>query len=86
MVDSGDVLNYVTCVMRLTHEKLLRQEDWSDWQASEFLQLNQYDSQAMFGLPVAVESIKAVFNLVWSYGIKAIVGCKKAWCTCNRST
>jgi hypothetical protein len=30
VVDSGDVLNYVTQVMKLTHGKLLQQEDWND--------------------------------------------------------
>ena len=86
VVASGDVLNYVTRVMKLTRGKLLRQEDWNDWQESEFLQLNQYDAQNMFGSPVAVESTEAVFNLVWSYGIKAVDGRKKARCTCDGST
>jgi hypothetical protein len=86
IIDSGDVLNYVTRVMRLTHGKLLWQDNWCDWQALEFLQLNQYNAQSMFGLPVAVESNKAVFNLVWLYGIKAVDGRKKARCTCNGST
>jgi hypothetical protein len=30
VVDSGNVLNYVTCVMKLTWGKLLRQEDWTN--------------------------------------------------------
>ena len=64
--------------MKLTHGELLRQDDWSKWQTSEFLQLDQYDSQGMFGTPVAVESNEAVFNLVWSYGIKAVDARKKA--------
>jgi hypothetical protein len=51
IIDSGDVLNYITCVMQLTHEKLLWQDDWCDWQALEFLQLDQCDAQSMFGLP-----------------------------------
>jgi hypothetical protein len=38
VVECGHVLNYVTRVMRLTWGKLLRQDDWSNWQASEFLQ------------------------------------------------
>jgi hypothetical protein len=46
-VDSGDVLNYVTRVMRLICGKLLQQDDWSDWQESEYLQLDQYDAQGM---------------------------------------
>jgi hypothetical protein len=69
IIDSSDVLNYVTCVMQLTRGKLLRHDDWCNWQALEFLQLDQYNAQSMFGLPLAVESNKAVFNLVWSYGI-----------------
>jgi hypothetical protein len=85
VVGSGDVLNYVTRVMKLTRGKLLRQDDWSEWQTSEFLQLDQYDSQDMFGSPEAVESNEAVFNLVWSYGIKALDARKKARCTCDGS-
>ena len=85
VVGSGDVLNYVTRVMKLTRGKLRRQDDWSKWQTSEFLQLDQYDSQNMFGSPAAVESNEAVFNLVWSYGIKALNARKKAQCTCDGS-
>jgi hypothetical protein len=40
-VDLGDVLNYVTQVMRITRGKLLQQDDWLDWQESEYLQLDQ---------------------------------------------
>jgi hypothetical protein len=39
----------------------------------------------MFGSPEAVESNEAVFNLVWSYGIKALDAHKKARCTCDGS-
>jgi hypothetical protein len=86
VVDSGDVLNYVTRVMKLTCRTLLRQDNWYDWQETEFLQLVQYNAQNMFGSPVAVESDEVVFNLVWSYRIKAVDGCKKACCTCDEST
>ncbi|MEY3451208.1 MAG: hypothetical protein RL711_1034 [Bacteroidota bacterium] len=55
LIDSGAVLNVVTRVMRLTRGKLLKQQDWEDWQASEFLQLDQYDAQGMFGSPVIVD-------------------------------
>ena len=40
----------------------------------------------MFGAPVKVESKSAVFNLVWSYAIKALDGRYKARCTCDGST
>ncbi len=85
VVDSGNVLKYVTGVMKLTQGKLLQQDNWPDWQDSEFLQLNQYDAQNMFGLPVVVESNEAVFNPMWLYGIKAVDGRKKACCTCDGS-
>jgi len=41
LVHDGDVLNCVTKAMKLTRGKLIQQTDWSDWQDSEFLQLNQ---------------------------------------------
>jgi hypothetical protein len=69
--------------MRLTRGKLLKQDDWSNWQDSEFLQLDQYDAQGMFGDPVTVEKDDAVFYLVWTYGVKALDGRKKARCVCN---
>ncbi|KAL7528065.1 hypothetical protein ACHAWF_009840 [Thalassiosira exigua] len=86
VVDSGNVLNYVTCAMRLTRGRLQRQSDWEDWQSSEWLQLDQYDKQGMFGDPVAVESKAAFFNLVWSYAVKVADGRKKARMTCDGST
>jgi hypothetical protein len=40
----------------------------------------------MFGQPVQRIKTMAVFNLIWSYGIKAEDGRKKARCTCDGST
>ncbi len=85
LVDSGKVLNVVTRVMRLTRGKLLKQHNWEDWQALEFLQLDQYDAQGMFGLPVMVDSKAAVFHSVWTYAIKAVDGRKKARWACDGS-
>jgi hypothetical protein len=85
IVDSGNVLNYVMHVMHLTCGKLLKQTDWQDWQHSKWLQLDQYFAQGMFGVPTTITSDEAVFNLVWTYIIKALNGQKKAWCTCNGS-
>ncbi len=86
IVSSGKVLNYTTRVMKLTRGKLLRQDDWADWQESEYLQLDQYDSQGMFGNPVAVDEDAAVFHLVWTYTIKALDCRKKARCVCDGSS
>ena len=85
-VDSGGVLNQYTRANRLTRGKLQHQDDWNDWQESEFLQLDQYMKQYMFGDPRKVESASAIFNLVWSYNIKTEDGRKKARCTCDGST
>jgi hypothetical protein len=85
-VDSGNVLNYTTKVMRLTRERLLKQKDWNEWQESEFLQLDQYEKQQMFGNPVTVDDDATVFHLIWTYGIKTLDGRKKAHCVCNGST
>ncbi len=85
-MDNGGVLNVVTKVMKLTRCKLLQQSNWNDWQASKFVQLNQYDAQGMFGLPVFNSEGDAIFHLVWTYNIKAINDKKKARCVCDGST
>jgi hypothetical protein len=72
--------------MRLTRGRLLKQVDWTDWQDSEYLQLDQYDKQTMFGDPIALDKDDAVFHLVWTYNIKALDGCKKARCVCDSSS
>jgi hypothetical protein len=85
VVDSSNVLNYTTRIMKLTRGKLLKRDDWLDWQNSEFLQLDQYDAQGMFGDPVAAADDDAVFHSVCTYVIKALDGRKKARCVCGGS-
>jgi hypothetical protein len=85
IVDSGDVLNVVNQVLKLTRGRLLKQTDWLDWQESVYLQLNQYYDQGMFGTPQVVDADTAVFHLVWTYNIKALDGRKKAQCICKGS-
>ena len=84
-VRSGDVLNVVTRVMRLTRGKLLKQSDWDQWQESEYLQLDQYDPQGMFGQPVPRDDDMSVFHSVWTYAIKALDTRKKARWACDGS-
>jgi hypothetical protein len=50
--------------MKLTQGKLLKQSNWNDWQDSEYLQLNQYYDQGMFGMPQWVEDDTSVFHTV----------------------
>jgi hypothetical protein len=64
--------------MQLSRGKLLKQPDWDEWQQSEFLQLDQYDEQGMFGPPVSMRDKMAVFHLVWTYAIKTLGSRKKA--------
>jgi hypothetical protein len=78
-------LKYVTWVIQLTCGKLLKQSDWKGWQDSEFLQLDQYFTQDMFGNPYPTASDEAVVNLVWTYNIKVLNKRKKAHCTCDGS-
>ena len=82
----GGVLQYLTRASKLTRGVLLKQDDWEEWQQSEFIQLDQYELQNMFGDPVIISEGFAVFNLVWSYAIKEVDGRKKARCTCDGST
>jgi hypothetical protein len=54
-VESSGVHNVITKVMKLTWGKLLKGPDWDEWQSSEYLQLNQYHTQGMFGTPMLVD-------------------------------
>ncbi len=62
---------------------MIKQDDWSDWNGSEFIQLDQYEAQGMFGEPHVVTFEEAVFNLVWTYMIKDVNKLKKARCVCD---
>ncbi len=81
----GGILHYTTKAQRLTQGKLIKQDNWSDWNGSEFIQLDQYEAQGMFGEPHVVMSEEAVFNLVWTYMIKDVDKRKIARCTCDGS-
>lgn len=86
IVESGEVRNITTKVMRLTRGKLLKQDDWEEWHQAEYLQLDQYDDQGMFGTPTAVSDTDSIFHLVWTYNVKVVDGRKKARCVCDGST
>jgi hypothetical protein len=86
LVDAGGVLNLTTSCHKLTRRTLLEQHDWSDWEQSEWKQLDQYEKQFMFGEPCPMKRKDAVFNLIWTYVVKTEDGRKKARCTCDGST
>jgi hypothetical protein len=71
---------------RFCQSTLLKNKDWSQWEKSEWLQLDQYRRQNMFGKPMPQQPDQAVFNLVWTYLIKTDgTDTKKARCTCDGS-
>jgi hypothetical protein len=86
LVEDGGVINMITVANKLTRRILLQQDDWTEWSESEFIQLDQYAKQHMFGEPCKVTKQSAVFNLLWTYVVKELDGRKKARCTCDGST
>ena len=86
VVREGGVMNFTTACHKLTRRQLLKQDDWLDWRASEFKQLDQYESQFMFGEPCPPKKTDACFYMIWTYSIKTDDGRKKARMTCDGST
>jgi hypothetical protein len=72
IVIDGNIRNVVTKVMKLTWGKLMKQDDWTKWNESKHLQLDQYNKQFMFGDPVAATDELAIFHLVWTYVVKKL--------------
>ena len=69
---------------RLTRKFLQSQDDWIDWQMSEFKQLDSYDSLKMFGEPCRPPRECNILPLIWTY-LRKLCGTKKARCVCNGS-
>jgi hypothetical protein len=73
---------------KLTRGKLLKTkewDEWQEWQESEWLQLDQYYSQGMFGDPTFVKDHSQVFHIVWTYMVKDLTTRKKARMACDGS-
>ena len=68
-----------------TRTQLQKRSDWKDWEQSEFLQLEQYQRQNMFGDPGPLPDDSndySVLPMIWVYIIKTD-GRKKARCVAN---
>ena len=68
-----------------TRKQLQKRSDWKDWEQSEFLQLEQYQRQNMFGEPGPLPSDSTTYSVVpmiWVYLVKTD-GRKKARCVAN---
>lgn len=63
--------------------KLLQQDDWPEWEQTDFKQLDQYKNQFMFGALCKPLKKSAVFNLIWTYLVTLKDGRKKAQMTCD---
>jgi len=57
------------CGTKLTRRNLLLRDEWSAWQHSECLQLDQYDTQHTFGTPCSPPTNANIFHLLWTYTI-----------------
>ena len=69
----------------LTHTALQKRPDWDKWEKSEFLQLDQYGRQDMFGPPGPIPSDvtnPSILPMIWVYIIK-VDGRYKACCVAN---
>jgi hypothetical protein len=70
-------LTNITSWLKTTHGVLQKQDDWFEWQQLDFLQLNQYELQHMFGDPLIVLNGSAVFTLVWTYVVRRLIDIKR---------
>jgi hypothetical protein len=67
---------------QLTLKKLKQTKEWDKWKLVEWLQLDQYYGQKMFGDPCPLPPGANVLNMLWYYDIK-IDGHLKARTVCN---
>lgn len=69
----------------LTRGRLMKRPDWNDWLNSEYLQLDQYETQNMFSEPTSLPTDMTNVNvlpMIWTYLTKTC-GRKKARCVAN---
>lgn len=84
-VDSIDpTLSSKPTVNSLTRGKLIKQEDWKEWELAEKAQLDLYETQNMFSKPAKLPNEHGinVLAMIWVYLIKTC-GRKKARCVAN---
>jgi hypothetical protein len=64
------VVHKAIMVPKFNRCTLQKQLDWNDWLAAEWIQLDNYDKQAMSGAPCTAPVDASVFYWVWLYSIK----------------
>jgi len=60
-----------------TLKQLLKREDYPEWKQSQYKQLDQYETQGMFGEPMQMPTGTGASFMLWTYMIK-MCGTKKA--------
>jgi hypothetical protein len=55
---------------KFNRRSLQKQSDWPEWRDSEWIQLDNYDKQGMFGIPCTAPLDASIFFWVWLYSIK----------------
>ena len=73
-------------VAKLNRHNLKQADDWTQWQAAKFKQLDQYEQQNTFGPPCELPPDANVLNLIWTYVFKEHENRRKARCVCNAET
>jgi hypothetical protein len=67
-----------------TQKELQRRDDWPEWQASIYKQLNMYHDQGMFGDPTTKPENANALPSIWRFHLKHDLT-KKARAVCNGS-
>ena len=75
----------VPIIHKLTRKVLKNANDWPQWKAAEYKQLDQYEEQDTFGPPCELPPGANVLNLLWTYTFKEHEQRRKARCVCNGS-
>ena len=68
----------------LTRNMLKKQNDWYQWEASDFKQIQQYVDQGLFSKSVEISYNANCLPFMWKYVLKDD-GTKKARAPCNGS-
>ena len=89
-IGEADQPSHLTIVNKVspktfTRKQLIQRSDWKNWEASERLQLDQYEQQKMISHPGPIPSNitdYSILPMIWVYLIK-VDGQKKARCVAN---
>ena len=65
-----------------TKKQLMNRTDWEDWRKSQWKQVDQYETQGMFGDPQELPSSSGASFMHWTYCMK-MDGTKKARMVCD---